>query len=436
MMFKPAISVKNKMPRRQLLNSKFTRLLLGSLLLGFMPQAFGQERNEDDQRSRWEIPDDATSENSRLLKAILDRYPEADADKDGIIDAVEARAFVEKQRQQREASRDRNNARRSRFAVTFDNVKYGPDDKHHFDLYRAEGDGATPLVIFFHGGQFITGEEGDFQPFDIRGLLAAGISVASIDYRDTNVEPFPGPFEDAEMALRFIRFYAEQLGIDRTRIAGMGNEAGGNLALYLALQDDRYEQKIRDQLKAGDLDDPREILDPGMLRSSSRNGNNRNAEPLDGAALAQMIPWDAEAIGGASTKLKAAVALHPIATFDPRAWEPNKLPMNDHERLMTKYLDVRYLMPMNDAEIIKIVERVSPLSLISADDPPLLLISLYEDLPLQENTTWTIMRHHPKQSQLIAEAMKAKGNETIVRYKGMQDDPDIRSTQFLIDLLK
>lgn len=458
------------------------KLTVAALLASIGPVAVAQndrpqqdgnnsgEQRDSDRRSNWDIPDDATSENNRMLERILQRYPDSDSDKDGKLNADEARKLIEAQRQkQRERWRERNNSRRQRLEPTFDNVKYGPEEKHHFDLYRAETEGPAPLVVFFHGGQFITGDERSFRPFDIRGLLEAGISVASIDYRETNDAPFPGPFEDAQAAIQFIRFYAEQLDIDPTRIAGMGDEAGGNLALYLALHDDLLDQETRNQLEAGRIDDPREKLPEGAIRlPEPKNEESQEPQPsedaedaeegeedkedreleqeekepeetiesLDDIVLEDLIPWDTLAIKAASTKLKGAVALHPIATFDPRAWESLKLPMNDHERLMTKYLGVRYLEPLNDPEVIGIVERVSPMALISADDPPLLLISMYEDLPLADNTVWTIMRHHPRQAQLIGKALRSKGGEAIIRYKGMRNDPEIRSTQFLTERLK
>nr|MBX2852307.1 alpha/beta hydrolase [Phycisphaeraceae bacterium] len=375
-------------------------------------QGSGDQRGGDRDRrggegsSQWEIPDDATSENNRMLKRILQRYPDADTDKDGKLDATETRAFIKKQR---ERWRERGNWRRNRIEPTFDDVKYGPEDKQHFDLYRADTEGPAPLVVFFHGGQFITGDERSTRPFDIQALLAAGISVASVDYRETNEAPFPGPFDDAQMAIQFIRFYAEQLHIDPARIAGLGDEAGGNLALYLALHDDLFDQKTRDKLVNGTIEDPREALPDGPIRLPGKESEEQAApkeaespqdpddpapgqeleqeqkeaeeevESLDDIVLEERIPWDAEAIRAASTTLQAAVALHPIATFDPRDWEKHSLPMNDHERLMTKYLDVRYLDPLNDPTIIQLVEQVSPLALISAGDPPVLLLSQYED---------------------------------------------------------
>lgn len=464
------------MARPPKLTQSTLTLTLASVLMGVVPDASAQDRPNapeanqpregSDRRTGWDIPDDATSDNNRTLERVLERYPESDADKDGQLNAEEARAFIEKQR---ERWRERGNWRRNRVEPTFDNVKYGPADKHHFDLYRANTQEPAPLVVFFHGGQFITGDERSTRSIELSALLAAGISVASIDYRETNEESFPGPFDDAAQAIKFIRFYAEQLHIDPTRIAGIGDEAGGNLALYLALHDDQFDQDARNQLKKGEIDDPRETLPEGPIQLPKPEQNDANqdepdevaedvgesdqkegkwdleqehreaeeqVESLDDLVLEDLIPWDAEAVKAASTTLAAAVARHPIATFDPRAWDKHKLPMNDHERLMSKYLDVRYLDPLNDPEVIDTVEQVSPLALINGGDPPVLLTSQYQDLPLTDKTVWTIMRHHPKQSQLIASAMRAKGNEAIVRYKGMKNDPGISSTDFLINRLK
>ncbi|MEM9345399.1 MAG: alpha/beta hydrolase [Planctomycetota bacterium] len=456
------------------LASVLPQLILAGLLVGFTQQGYAQdersgsdtgdrgERRDDDRQSRWRIPDDATSDNNRMLERILERYPDSDADKDGKLNADEARKFIEAERErQRERWRDRDNWRRNRLEPTFDNVKYGPDDKHHFDLYRAKTDEPSPLVLFFHGGQFITGDERSTRSIDTRAFLEAGISVASIDYRETNVEPFPGPFDDAQTVIQFIRFYAEQLNIDPTRIAGIGDEAGGNLALYLAMHDDLFDPKVLEELAEGKIEDPREKLPGGPIQLNEEGDieirieqsdsdepeqqerdqeeteeEQETVETLDDILLEELIPWDTEAIQAMSSRLTAAAVRHPIATFDPRAWEPNKLPMNDHERLMTKYLGVRYLEPLNDPVVIDIVERVSPIALASADDPPLLLLSRYTDLPLKDDTIWTIMRHHPKQSKLIAQAMNAKGAEAIVRYRGMENDPEISSTQFLTDQLK
>lgn len=424
------------------LNLRAVLPLLAVVLLLGMPCAItlaqdGRGDNDreggEDRRRGFEIPDDATSDNNKWLERVLERFPDSDTDEDGTLNAEEARAFMDKMREQwREG-----NGRRQRLKPTHDNLAYGPDDKQVIDLYLPQSDKPTPLVLYFHGGQFITGDESSTRVINIQDFLNAGIAVASIDYRDTNQAPFPAPFDDAARAAQFLRYYAEQINVNPGRVAALGDEAGGNLALYLALHDDLAisEKELEpDPAKAGDDEDvPKPLLFPKKPKEGQGAAGD---DPFPDDPLNLVEPWDQPEIATMSTRLIAAVAMHPIASFDPRDWKKHKLPMNDHERLMGKYLDVRYLEPLNDPEIIKLVEQVSPLALISANDPPLLLVSQYPDLELAEDTVWTVMRHHPKQIKLIDSAMGLKGNKTIVRYKGMQNDPGIRAINFLGELLK
>ncbi len=393
-------------------------LALSCLLLLAVPvaaqdggEATGEEENGQPS-SPFDFKDGDTSQNNEILENILERFPDSDTNKDGVLDAEEGRAFMEKQR---ERWRDRREPpqRRRRLVATHRDIAYGPEAKHHLDLYLAESDEPTPLVVFFHGGQFITGEESDHGTLDIRGLLDAGISVASVDYRTAGQMPFPGPFDDAARAVQFLRLQAENYNLDPDRFAGHGEEAGGNLALYLALHDD---------------------LAKPLPRPNSSVSLEEDEDPE--FPEEEREPWDDPLLETMSTRLTCAVARHPIASFDPRSWKKHKLPMNGHERLMRRYLDVNYIEPLDDDEVIALVEQVSPLALVSADDPELLLMSQYPDDDLAENTVWTIMAHHPRQSQLIAEAMRAKGNKATVRYRGMRNDPGTTSVEFFIQKLK
>ena len=403
-----------------------------------------QERSDrgenNDRRSRWRIDDNDTSKNSDMLKRMLERYPDADENKDGVLDATEARAFIEKRREQWRSRSGRWN--RDRLRPTYDDIPYGPHRDHVVDLYIAESEEPTPLVVYFHGGQFITGDESQLGTLQVKELLEAGISVASVDYRDTNLNPFPAPFEDAVRAIQFLRFYSEQLNVDPTRIAGHGEEAGGNLALYLAMHDDFAisPDEVKPLPTIGNIKEDAEDGEPAPLPSILPKKEDGEEEPPDGAIESLLNdgpqPWELPEIATASSRLACVVARHPIATFDPRSWKKHKLPMNDHERLMKKYLAVRYLDPVDDQDVIDLVEDVSPLALASADDPEVLLMSQYRDLKLEDNTVWTIMRHHPKQSQLIASALRTKGVKATVRYRDMPNDPGISSVEFFSKKLK
>lgn len=386
-----------------------------------------RRESNGDRRSQWDFEGDATSENNKLLERILERFPDSDTDKNGTLSATEARTFIEKRRERWRGRRGGN-----RLEPTYDDIPYGPSPSNVIDLYLAESETPTPLVVYFHGGQFITGDERDLGTLDVRALMAAGISVASIDYRDVSLDPFPAPFEDAARAIQFLRLFAEQINIDPDRIAGHGEEAGGNLALYLALHDDLAQTRRELGLDEPSPRDP-ETPWPSILPAEDID------EEDQGLALRlrdEIEAWTLPEIQLMSTRLTCAVARHPIASFDVRSWKKHKLPMNGHERLFRKYLDVRYVDPLDDEDVMALVESVSPLALASADDPEVLLMSQYNDVELKDNLNWVMMRHHPKQSQLIASALKREGVKATVRYRGMANDPGISSVDFFIQKLK
>lgn len=59
--------------------------------------------------------------------------------------------------------------------------------------------------------------------------------VVSVDYRLAPETPFPGALEDSYATLRWLHLHANTLGIDTSRIAVMGESAGGGHAASLAI---------------------------------------------------------------------------------------------------------------------------------------------------------------------------------------------------------
>ena len=109
-------------------------------------------------------------------------------------------------------------------------------------LPAADGTEPTPAVIFIHGGAWQFGSRQSvgpsfvgLTPGPLERVAAAGIAVASVDYRLSAEAKWPAPLHDVKAALRWLRFRAADLGIDPDRIAVWGESAGGNLAELVGL---------------------------------------------------------------------------------------------------------------------------------------------------------------------------------------------------------
>ncbi len=102
-------------------------------------------------------------------------------------------------------------------------------------LYQADGvaEGA-PGVVFFHGGGFVTGDLDTHDGWCGRIAQLARVHLIAVDYRLAPEHPFPAGVEDAVAAFRAVAKIANQLGMDPTRLAVMGDSAGGNLSAVVA----------------------------------------------------------------------------------------------------------------------------------------------------------------------------------------------------------
>lgn len=120
------------------------------------------------------------------------------------------------------------------------NVEYGRggDRSLLLDLYQPQSsDGAAPGLVFIHGGAWKGGDKGMYRYYG--GVFARkGFVLASIDYRLSDVAPFPAALEDCKCAVRWMRSHADELGVDPDRIAVAGGSAGGHLALLVGYTPD------------------------------------------------------------------------------------------------------------------------------------------------------------------------------------------------------
>jgi acetyl esterase/lipase len=102
-------------------------------------------------------------------------------------------------------------------------------------IYRPTADSDAPVLVYFHGGGMVLGSNHSFEPLARALADASSATVMSVQYRLAPESPPPAQFEDAYTATAWVSGHANPLGVDGTRLAVVGDSAGGSLAAAVAL---------------------------------------------------------------------------------------------------------------------------------------------------------------------------------------------------------
>jgi acetyl esterase/lipase len=306
----------------------------------------------------------------------LARFPNADADGDGVLTLEEAKAF---RRRENRANAETPDGPRATHA----DVKYGPYDRNVFDIWLPDSKRPTPLLMFIHGGGFRGGNKekihSTLAKHHTEGFLhsanEAGLAVASIQYRfahftedelaDPQKTSISNIVRDAARAVQFMRYHAADYNIDPSRVACFGGSAGAGTSLWLAFHDD---------LADPDNEDP-------VLRQS--------------------------------TRISAAGMLNGQFTYDVKVWEdefkkrwgtgrPNRPGEQRAPGAFYGLTPVEYDGPLGD----KLRQDVDMRGCITADDPPVFILTSGNDRPPQ---TVGQYNHHPYHAQLIEKCCQEQG---------------------------
>ena len=141
--------------------------------------------------------------------------------------------------------------------------------------------------MYIHGGGWRTGDKHTLLSRDVlQPFLDAGIAFASIDYRLTRdlTYDLQAPNQDAVRALQYIKYHADQYGLDNSRVALSGFSAGGTTAMWLM-----YHSDLADP----DSDDPIERVSTkvqaGAVFCGQTSIDPRVIEPWIGPSVSQHL---------------------------------------------------------------------------------------------------------------------------------------------------
>ena len=124
---------------------------------------------------------------------------------------------------------------KARFATRLD-VAFSPDPAELVDIYLPEGDGPSPIHVFFHGGYWISNTKDDFG-FVALPFVPHGAVVVVVEYALIPSVTMAELIRQCRAALAWTWRNAESFGGDRGNITVSGHSAGGHIAVMMMATD-------------------------------------------------------------------------------------------------------------------------------------------------------------------------------------------------------
>jgi len=210
-------------------------LLLMQLLI--TASLFAQRKSPFDA---WDKNGDGQLTKEELPPNVRQNFEQADANNDGIISREEDSAF------RRRAVQSSNASRQSRtpasIEVKSDLAYAGTDNlRQKLDLFFPKKRAIKkplPLVAFIHGGGWRNGNKRSGLHRVATFVESGDFVGASIGYRLSSEAIWPAQIHDCKAAIRWLRAHADEFGFDPDRIAVMGSSAGGHLVAMLGTSGD------------------------------------------------------------------------------------------------------------------------------------------------------------------------------------------------------
>ena len=188
----------------------------------------------------------------------------------------------------------------------FDRAIPGPAGEVPVRVYRPAVETPAPLLVFYHGGGWVTGTLDSVGAICRRLANRIGCIVVSVDYRLAPEHPFPAPVEDACAVLEWVVENVETFG-GGNGVAVGGSSAGGTLAAVASLRARESAIDLGQQLLLYPITDHAADASPCTDQTSlltrrdvdwfwdhylsdSTNGEHPDASPLRADDLSNLPP--------------------------------------------------------------------------------------------------------------------------------------------------
>ncbi|MBN1352181.1 alpha/beta hydrolase [candidate division KSB1 bacterium] len=125
----------------------------------------------------------------------------------------------------------------------FKNLVYKTVDSDtlKLDIYQpANLTRPAPCLVFIHGGAWKGGNKQDYLVY-LLDFAKQGYITSTISYRFSQQAHFPAAVLDVKCAIKWLKAHADEYGIDPDKMAVIGGSAGGHLAMMIGYTSDVAE---------------------------------------------------------------------------------------------------------------------------------------------------------------------------------------------------
>ncbi len=156
-------------------------------------------------------------------------------------------------------------------------IRYGKGEKQKIDVFSC-GDSNAATLLYFHGGYWQRGDKSIYS-FIATPFVAAGVNVVVVGYDLCPDVTLTKISEEAREAVVQVYLHAEEMGVNKSRIAVMGHSAGGHITQMMMGTDwPTFNKSLpADLVKAGIPISPLSLLEP-VRRTKGLNAGIRMDE--------------------------------------------------------------------------------------------------------------------------------------------------------------